>query len=1079
MKTILRLFIITFLLTFSFQYSCSAQSIGSNSWSGTLDYKDATINFSVDFEVSHSTIEEQYISYVEIRHVVINSINYKGVDYNQSKNGDSFSFPYKIYEGVSLNTTITESVASQNFESITRDIYCTYKTTFTFTYNNYESIDISVRERNKKLWTNKIKVDRIFVKSIDGQSISRIYDEIKSVVQKKEREKERKKKFATYIKDGKSFEGKMEFNKAISSYTKALDLNVNNEIAQERLEKARVLQKKYENEQKKMAINEDNHSSKTKEEKEGSNSEEEESYYNKQQKIQKEKREKEYEYRQKQIEKEKEFIEKQKEEMARKEEIYEKSIKDNADKLGKSVKNAMDQQHQAKMDKWDAEHRQRQAREKMLAKNKSTADQAYNDLKCYLNHELFEYRKSDNGERCTSRSPQAGKKFSIEQVSSNAIENNKQNIYFTYVHIQSEHDDDLNYKLNLEHTKITKFPVKQVSFLQDQHGGKQYVLAKRARKETVTKIRGGFGVTPLNSDIAVLLFAKTAEELEEVIQKIQQVSKLPLNITKNDLLSHWEHINLERGMDLDQLIRTNSLEKQGMVYKTKDNEWVFLNDGKFIVIKNFEILNKELIRINENNQLEIPFWQKYLLINFARFENMYLTTEERTLYAWLNYGFGRKGYKKVPFAFWDPNKTSNNYLYVYKNKYIKEQFSNYKYLEIDGDSYLRTGTYRPAIGYGTYSLESYEKGSLIKFNYEGGLDWTPAIRINKLEEIETVKAKIKLVKKSLKTYVYGDGAYYEKGWDRSAFSTTSDGDYVYTSKPNKFRKYRITDWEIVYKYSDLYTKTDGKVNANLKVKKSYDIVFDSYFPNRLTSSENYKVYTDKDMWFSSDIVPGDLHITNKDDFNSLYNFVSDIKDFIDNNNGDIAYNEQNILTSPKWKDVEIRESKTDKAELNKTDQLKELETRSSDSKWKSQIGSNFTIKHPTKWQFKGDTEDQAEFYVMPIKDNISIAIRFEKSSGMTNINYSNFLDNTGLIEGLKENLDDFVMKENEIKEVNGQRFIKLYFSGKTMGMGMSSETRIYIKGNVVYSLSFYAYDSSFDNYYEDAQLIMDSFKLNE
>ena len=759
----------------------------------------------------------------------------------------------------------------------------------------------------------------------------------------------------------------------------------------------------------------------------------------------------EYAQRKSREQRQKDFIKRQNEEIEAKEKIYKESVLGATDRLAGAVKTMMDENEAARKKKSEEEYQRNLAREKRLENNMNEAVEKISSFYCAINKLIGSVSKSSGcsyRERKNVYDPDDGKKYSLGYTLKNAENRNDEFLFVSYLHLRPLSDKNNNYSFKYTYTQPAKIPVAQINHLSGNSNQKYLQLIEKATQETLTKVRNLQGL--LGSDVTLLLFENNKENLNKTLDQISDLSTLPITTTSNDYLANWEYLNFEKGVDLVDLIKNDHLNKAtDLVFKTKDDELVFLNDGKFIVLKNYELLNdylnlgdgevarnKPLPKIN-GEYLEVPDWQRVVMFQFFRHRNIYLNIEGTSYPAVTNYGYKPKSRKRVPLAFWDIGDVSgraNNFLYIYKKAddlYGDPEDLNFQF-PIDADAYLHTGKYRPAIGFGTYSTVQDRNYAHIEFKYIGGMDWTAAIEVKGLEKVDKVKGILKLRKNSID---YHRRAYNSREpYDLGGWKKTKNDKYLYDSDPTKFIKYRIRDWELTYVYDVLKPRENGAV-VWLAVS---DGGYNTFFPDKLKSSEAYKAYQNQNAFFESHIngYKEKLNLTDSEDFNLLY------KDLLVKNNeisefeGAMGFNPSNIM-----RNLEILNKNQD--EISNQGEPKEKES------WVAHETADFKIEFPESWELKTNTPDGATFHLY----SNNAVIRLEMGEKPETLTYENLLNATGILNGLENSVDDFVVLKNETINKNDKRYIQVIWQGTQAGQTLETEMRFYLTNDKIFAIT--------------------------
>lgn len=769
-----------------------------------------------------------------------------------------------------------------------------------------------------------------------------------------------------------------------------------------------------------------------------------ESIYEKKQRLEREKSDREYAQRKAREQRQKDFIKRQNEEIEAKEKIYKESVLGATDRLAGAVKSMMDENQAARKKKAEEEYQRNLAREKRLQNNENQAAEKISSFYCAINEligSVSDRSKCSYRERKNVYRPDDDKKYSLGYTLKNAENRNDEFIYVSFIHLKPIPDKSNNYSFKYNYTQPAKIPVAQINNLSGNSLDKYLQLIEKAIQETLTF--GGNGVT-------FLLFENNNENLNKTLDQIAGLSTLPITTTSNDDLANWEYLNFEKGLDLVDLIKNDHLNKSNdIVLKTKDDEFVFLNDGKFIVLKNYELLNDYLNlgdgEVTRNrplpkitgDYLEVPDWQRIVMFQFFKFNNIYLNIDGTPYPAVTNYGHKPQSRKKVPLAFWDMGDVSgkaNNFLYIYKKAddlYGDPEHLNFQF-PIDADAYLHTGKYRPAIGFGTYSTVQDRNYAQIEFKYIGGMDWTAALHVKGLEKVDKVKGILKLRRNSID---YHRRPYNSREpYDLGGWKKTKNDKYLNDSDPTKFIKYRIRDWELTYVYDVLKPRENGAV-VWLAVS---DGGYNTFFPDKLKSSEAYKAYQNQNAFFESHIngYKEKLNLTDSEDFNLLYNDLLEKNSKIGEFDGAIGYNPSNIM-----RNLEILNKSQD--EISDQDESKEKES------WVAHETDDFKIEFPENWELKTNTPDGATFHLY---SNNSF-IRLEVGEKPETLTYENLLDATGILNGLENTVDDFVVLKNETINKNDKQYIQVIWQGTRAGQTLETEMRFYLTNDQIFAIT--------------------------
>ena len=241
--------ILSIILVCSFIRLGFGQSLGPNSASARIDYKGAYYNVSIQYDVTHTTLEDHYKTHVKINHVVVHSVNYQNVGYNNTKNRGDISFPYTLYSDVYAKTEIREALLNQGYETQTKEVYTTFTTNFIFYYKNYNSATSEQRKKTRTEWRSKSTAANISIKDIGGLGIDNILNDIKNTLRKEKREKEAQDKFNQYMNEGDQFTSNGDFDSAMRSYDRAADLDVDNDAARQKYSAAQAKKQEQESKQ--------------------------------------------------------------------------------------------------------------------------------------------------------------------------------------------------------------------------------------------------------------------------------------------------------------------------------------------------------------------------------------------------------------------------------------------------------------------------------------------------------------------------------------------------------------------------------------------------------------------------------------------------------------------------------------------------------------------------------------------------------------------------------------------------------------------------------------------------------------
>jgi len=785
----------------------------------------------------------------------------------------------------------------------------------------------------------------------------------------------------------------------------------------------------------------------------------------------------EYAQRKSREQRQKDFIKRQNEEIEAKEKIYKESVLGATDRLAGAVKTMMDENEAARKKKAEEEYQRNLAREKRLENNMNQAAEKISSFYCAINKLIGSVSDSSEcsyNERKNVYAPDDDKKHSLGYTLKNAENRNDEFLYVSYLHLRPLSDKNNNYSFKYTYTQPAKTPVAQINNLSGNSLEKYIQLIEKATQETLTKVRNLNGL--LGSDITLLLFENNKENLNKTLDQISDLSTLPITTTSNDYLANWEYLNFEKGLDLVDLIKNDHLNKAtDIVLKTKDNELVFLNNGKFIVLKNYELLNdylnlgdgelaqnKPLPKI-KGEYLEISDWQRIVMFQFFRHRNIYLNIEGTSYPAVTNYGYKPQSRKKVPLAFWDMGDVSgraNNFLYIYKKAddlYGDPENLNF-YFPIDADAYLHTGKYRPAIGFGTYSTVQKDNYAHIEFKYIGGMDWTAAIELKGLGKVDKVKGKLRLITdsnsnswstrpyKSKEPYDFGIG-YKEKKKDK----------ILSESEPTKFIKYRIKDWELIYVYDVLKPRENGAVSW-LAISNGYN----TFFPDRLKSNEAYKAYDNQNAFFESHIngYKEKLNLTDLEDFNLLYNDLLKKNSEIGGYEKTIGYNRKNIM-----RNLEILNKSQD--EITNQDEPKEKEA------WVAHETADFKIEFPDSWELNTNTPDAATFHLY----SNNSAIRMEMGEKPQTLTYENLLETNGILNGLENSIEDFIVLKNETIKKDDKQYIQVIWKGKKAGQTLETEMRFYLTNDKIFAITQISWENKTAADQNTINNVLDSFEF--
>lgn len=627
-------------------------------------------------------------------------------------------------------------------------------------------------------------------------------------------------------------------------------------------------------------------------------------------------------------------IDKQNREIEQKERAIAQGVGNATSTISNAIGDAMDANRKRQEEKSRIEDQARRAKERLIADRREQAYNEWGRFHCQLNEYLTNKATKNTDLYCSVFEPKG--ELSLQNAIDKAKRLNKEFIYFTYLILRTQKNEGGSYSVVFDYTKPHQFPYNQLQYLDGNYSDKLTTLYNRARKESLWDNKSNvWGEGNLGKVVVKLLFSDSQLGIDKAINEITNMINLPVNLEPDDYaLDNWEFIDFERGANLVELAKNNQIGTgNNYIYKTEDNEVIYLNDGKFILLKNGEQLS-EYLNIDgekiphqvqpsiEGNKLTIHSWQKTILRTYATYKNMFLKLDGYTYPGWMNYSLSpSKDLYKVPLAFWDWGGAGevNNAVYILNKRNVKKLFfenpsSTYRVIDIDADSYLPTGMFRPAIAYGTYQVESENDNARIKFNYQGAFNWSAAVHIKGLQEADKVKGVVRLIQPERnmnypKYYIYD--SYEPYSWSDYTDHPNKENLGIQSTDPLVFQKYFITDWEIVYQYNNLRVKEDGDVDRWLEVKRKLGYG-ENYFPQQLSSDETYKVFTQTDQIVEAVYNPNKRYITlnNEDDFNEIFEVV---KHFAEQTNNDIGkgYFNSNLFKNPEGKSTIKEETQND------------------------------------------------------------------------------------------------------------------------------------------------------------------------
>lgn len=273
------------ILSIAFIYltnNITAQSLGKGAvaFSGEVD--------GVYFNVSGDLKIEQFVVYGSTAYVKlnwnwmkVNHIEYNGVLYDSNYNLIEANFDYlkSDFNGlVELRDYIPTKIGLQRQE---QTVYAGSGANYSFDMDKetWNEMDADGRAKIRAEWEKKPFVLGVTLKSINGTEITSMIHKVKKRHQDLKAAEENEKKFYALIDEGERAVANSDYNEAIVKYQKALDLNVRNDLAEQRLTQARELkedqeQEIAENQDKSDTKNDSNYQSSSNDKKKGEEQEE-------------------------------------------------------------------------------------------------------------------------------------------------------------------------------------------------------------------------------------------------------------------------------------------------------------------------------------------------------------------------------------------------------------------------------------------------------------------------------------------------------------------------------------------------------------------------------------------------------------------------------------------------------------------------------------------------------------------------------------------------------------------------------------------------------------------------------------
>lgn len=265
--------IISFVFIF-LSFNGSAQSLGKGavSFSGEVD--------GVYFNVSGDLKFEQFVvhgssAYIKVNWnwMKVNHIEYNGVLYDSNHNLIEANFDY-LKSGFNGVVELKDYIPTKlGFQSQEQTVYPGSGANYSFDMDKetWDEMDADGRSKIRAEWEKKPFALGVTLKSINGAEIKSIIYKVKERHKELKAAEEKEKKFYTLIDEGERAIANSDYDEAIAKYQKARDLNVRNDLADQRLTQAREL--KEEKEQEEVAQNELSMENESREEEKSSNQE--------------------------------------------------------------------------------------------------------------------------------------------------------------------------------------------------------------------------------------------------------------------------------------------------------------------------------------------------------------------------------------------------------------------------------------------------------------------------------------------------------------------------------------------------------------------------------------------------------------------------------------------------------------------------------------------------------------------------------------------------------------------------------------------------------------------------------------
>lgn len=265
--------IISFVFIF-LSFNGSAQSLGKGavSFSGEVD--------GVYFNVSGDLKFEQFVvhgssAYIKVNWnwMKVNHIEYNGVLYDSNYNLIEANFDY-LKSGFNGVVELKDYIPTKlGFQSQEQTVYPGSGANYSFDMDTetWDEMDADGRSKIRAEWEKKPFALGVTLKSINGAEIKSMIYKVKERHKELKAAEEKEKKFYTLIDEGERAIANSDYDEAIAKYQKARDLNVRNELADQRLAEAREL--KEEKEREEVAQNELSMENASREEEKSSNQE--------------------------------------------------------------------------------------------------------------------------------------------------------------------------------------------------------------------------------------------------------------------------------------------------------------------------------------------------------------------------------------------------------------------------------------------------------------------------------------------------------------------------------------------------------------------------------------------------------------------------------------------------------------------------------------------------------------------------------------------------------------------------------------------------------------------------------------